>query len=489
MPGDDGCVQEPSQPTWPPFRFTDRDGSPGRPGWADRHGRLGGHSWHAGRGPEEAPDWPRRPGRAHRWWHPGGGPLRRDPEDRLLGGVAAGLAAWCGFSPTAVRIVFVVLGLFSQGWAIPFYLGAWLMIPAKDSEASIGSRARHDSRGIALAVGVASVFCVLLLLAGVLNDGLLETDGWPQVVSVACLALIWRNASDSERAAMRRLVEPLESLGPSGDRARRGLWIRIIAGVALIAAGLVWLLTSHEKATMLRPLAGVMLAAGGLVLLLGPWWLRIARDLVLERQARARAEERADMAARVHDSVLQTLALIQRRADDPQQVVQLARAQERELRSWLFEGRSPGDADVTSFAAGIRQIQKDVEARHGIPVEVVTVGDCPLDDDLAALLAAAREATVNAAKWSGASVVSLYAEVEPDQVEVAIRDRGKGFDPEAVPGDRKGLAESIHGRMTRHGGSAIVNSAPGEGTKVTLTMPRTATQAGQPRSGAGGSTR
>jgi signal transduction histidine kinase len=122
----------------------------------------------------------------------------------------------------------------------------------------------------------------------------------------------------------------------------------------------------------------------------------------------------------------------------------------------------------------VRLIQRDVEARHGVPVEVVTVGDYPLDDDLSALLAAAREATVNAAKWSGAGVISLYAEVEPGQVEVAVRDRGKGFDPGAVSSDRKGLAESIHGRMARHGGSAAVQSAVGEGTKVTLRMPRTA---------------
>jgi signal transduction histidine kinase len=186
-----------------------------------------------------------------------------------------------------------------------------------------------------------------------------------------------------------------------------------------------------------------------------------------------RAEERADIAAHMHDSVLQTLALIQRRAEDPQAVVQLARAQERELRSWLFEGRPPGDTDVVSFAEGVRQIQRDVEARHGVPVEIVTVADCPLDEHLNALLAATREATVNSAKWSGAAVVSVFAEVEPDKVNVAVRDRGKGFDPAAVPGDRKGVAESIHGRMSRHGGEAAVQSAPGEGTKVTLTMPRT----------------
>ena len=180
------------------------------------------------------------------------------------------------------------------------------------------------------------------------------------------------------------------------------------------------------------------------------------------------------MAAHLHDSVLQTLALIQRGADDPQRVIQLARAQERELRSWLFDGRTPGSLDVMRLADGVRLIQQDVEAQHGIAVETVTVGDCDLDDDLAALLAAAREATVNAAKWSGAEVVSVFAEVEPAAVSLFVRDRGKGFDPGAVPADRKGLAESIHARMTRRGGSATVRSVPGEGTEVSLTMPRTA---------------
>ena len=182
------------------------------------------------------------------------------------------------------------------------------------------------------------------------------------------------------------------------------------------------------------------------------------------------------MASRVHDSVLQTLALIQRRADDPQQVIALARAQERELRAWLFGGRAPGsiDGQAMTLAAGVRLIQQDVEVQHGVAVEAVTVGDCELDDDLAALLAAAREATVNAVKWSGAQVVELFVEVEPTAVSLFVRDRGRGFDPAAVPDDRKGLAESIHARMARRGGSATVRSVRGEGTEVSLTMPRAA---------------
>jgi signal transduction histidine kinase len=157
-------------------------------------------------------------------------------------------------------------------------------------------------------------------------------------------------------------------------------------------------------------------------------------------------------------------------------VIQLARAQERELRAWLFDGQAPGslDGQDMTLAAGIRLIQQDVEAQHEVPVEAVTVGDCELDDDLRALLAAAREATVNAVKWSGAPAVSIFAEVEPAGVTLFVRDRGRGFDPATVPADRKGLAESIHARMARRGGTAAVRTAPGEGTEVSLTMPRAA---------------
>ncbi len=246
----------------------------------------------------------------------------------------------------------------------------------------------------------------------------------------------------------------------------------------MLIAGLVTVATVKHPAQLLAPLGGVVLVIGAILVLLGPWWIRVLRALLLERQGRVRAEERADIASRVHDSVLQTLALIQRRADNPQQVIQLARAQERELRSWLFDGRAPGSMEglATTFAVGIRLIQQDVEAQHEIAVEAVTVGDCEIDDDLSALLAAAREATVNAAKWSGANVVSLFAEVEPTEVSVFIRDRGRGFDPESVPDDRKGLAESVKARMTRRGGSATVKSVLGEGTEVGLTMRRTAEQ-------------
>lgn len=401
------------------------------------------------------------------------GPFRRDLENGLAGGVAAGIAARRGRGErvTAVRVVIVVVTLISGGLIVPIYLLAWLLVPAEGTDESIAIRARRDSRGIALALGLASMLAVLLLLLGSVSSGPVESWGWNQVVSVGCLALIWRNAPPGEQETMRRLIQPLSGIS-GGTTTRRITAARIIGGAVLGCAGLGWLLGARASLAMLRPLAGMVLLAAGLVLLLGPWWFRIARDLVLERQARARAEERAEVAARVHDSVLQTLALIQRRSEDPAAVVSLARAQERELRSWLFEGRAPGTASAETLSGGVREIQQDAEARHGVPVEVVTVGDCPLDDDLNAQLAAAREAVVNAAKWSGAPVISLFAEVSPDQAEVVVRDRGQGFDPSAVAEDRRGISESIRGRMTRHGGQSAIQSTPGEGTKVTLTMPR-----------------
>jgi signal transduction histidine kinase len=374
---------------------------------------------------------------------------------------------------TAIRIVLVVATVLSWGLVALVYLLAWLLIPAAGAETNIASKAITDRRGIALAVGLLSLLIVVLPLASVLHAGWLGSLAWPVLIGTAALVLIWRNAPDDERAAMRRLAEPL--LGLTTGTRRYGLLIRIVIAVVLAAGGLTALKSAHENIT-LQPLVGVALVISAIAVLFGPWWLRIARDLVVERAARIRAEERAELATRVHDSVLQTLALIQRRADQPQQVIQLARAQERELRSWLFDGRAPGSIDGKdmTFAGGVRLIQQEVEAQHGIAVEAVTVGDCELNDDLAALLAAAREATVNAAKWSGASSVSLFAEVEPTEVSLYVRDRGRGFDPGAVPGDRKGLAESIRARMARHGGSAAIRSAPGEGTEVSLTLARTA---------------
>jgi signal transduction histidine kinase len=442
----------------------------GSPGWPATP------IWRDDGGMEEQSGWPqyryRRRGLL-RWRGPrGGGPLRRQQTDRLAGGVAAGLASRLGFDTNVVRLVLIVATVVTGGFFAVCYVLAWLLVPADGADGNLASRAVTDRRGIAVAAGIGSVTFMAWVIASVLHAGWLSNLTWPLGLCFAGIVLIWRNAPAEEQAAMRQLAEPLMSV--TGGDGRSRIVLRAFIAAILLGGGLVTLLSGHHVTAFLRPLGGVALIIAAIVVAFGPWWLRIARDLVVERQARARAEERADMAARLHDSVLQTLALIQRRADDPQRVVQLARAQERELRSWLFEGRAPGSLDVMTLADGVGLIQQEVEAQYGIAVEAVTVGDCELDDDLGALLAAAREATVNAGKWSGADVVSLFAEVEPAAVSLFVRDRGKGFDPGAVAGDRKGLAESIHGRMARRGGSATVRSVPGEGTEVSLTMPRTA---------------
>jgi signal transduction histidine kinase len=400
--------------------------------------------------------------------------LRRVREDRLAGGVAAGIAAKTGLSVTLVRVVFVLASLLS-GFGATVYVLGWLFIPAVGEDHNIASKAITDRRGIALTAALGSLLIVVLLIASALGAAWLADLAWPLIICAAGIVLIWRNAPEDEQAMIRRVAEPLLGLSRGRPKARRVVLRSLLTAVLLIA-GLAFLLGGHTSRSALRPLFGVVLVIAAIVVALGPWWLRVARDLIVERQARARAEERADLASRVHDSVLQTLALIQLKADSPQQVIQLARAQERELRSWLFDGTAPGslDQEVTTLAAGVRRIQQDVEAQHEVAVEAVTVGDCDINDDLAALLAAAREATVNAVKWSGAPVVSVFAEVEPGQVSLYVRDRGRGFDPAAVPGDRKGLAQSIHARMARHGGTATVRSVPGEGTEVSLRMPRTA---------------
>jgi signal transduction histidine kinase len=195
----------------------------------------------------------------------------------------------------------------------------------------------------------------------------------------------------------------------------------------------------------------------------------MASDLTAERAERVRTQERADMAAHLHDSVLQTLALIQRNADDAATVARLARAQERDLRSWLYAGEA---ADESSVAAALRAAGAGVEDAHGVSVDVVAVGDCPFGEQVRPIVNAAREAMTNAAKHAGTPRVDVYAEVTEDAIEVFVRDRGAGFDPTTVPDDRHGVRDSIVDRMRRHGGRAEVRSAPGEGTEVRLHLPR-----------------
>jgi len=351
---------------------------------------------------------------------------------------------------------------------------AWLFLPVEGESGNIAQTALEDRRGMTLALAFVPALVVVLLIGAAVGAGWLDSIAWPVFVAAGGLVLIWRNAPEDEHAVLEKFVQPALKIAVQEGRSWSRISARIVVGIVLLAGGLCALLIGHPSHLLLLSLGGVFLVIAAFVVVFGPWWLGVARDLVVERQARALAEERANMATRVHDSVLQTLALIQRRADDPQQVAQLARAQERELRSWLFNGEMPGsrNGEDATVGAAVKRIQSEVEATHGATVEIVIVGDCELDDNLCELLAAAREAAVNSAKWSGTPVVSIFAEVEPEEVSIFVRDRGRGFEPTAVPDDRKGISESVYGRMSRHGGTAEVRSAPGEGTDVALKMPR-----------------
>lgn len=413
--------------------------------------------------PESRPRWwtaPRRPG-----------PCRRDPGDRVVAGVASGVSHRLGVDGSLVRAAFVV-GTLVGGAGIAAYVLAWLFVPAEGEERCIAARAVSDRRGIALVVGLVPVLVVALLVGSAVGARWLSTVAWPLCIAAGGLVLVWRNASSAERAFLQGLVGPAALAGGGGRRSVRARAARTAVGLLAAIAGLVLLTREHRAGGggVVEPLTGMLVLASSLAFVFGPWWIQIARDLMAERQARARAEERADLAARLHDSVLQTLALIQRRAGDPQEVVALARAQERELRGWLFE--VPGTIGEETLAGAVARIQREVEARHGVPVEAVVVGDCPLDEDLRRLAEAGREAAVNAARWSGAPDVSVFAEVSPEAVALYVRDRGKGFDEALVAPDRRGVAESIRGRVERHGGTVTIRSAPGEGTEVTLVMAR-----------------
>jgi signal transduction histidine kinase len=399
-------------------------------------------------------------------------PIRRSSQVRVLAGVCGGLSQAIGIDVMFVRMGFVLLSLAS-GVGILVYALAWLLLPLEGETSTIFSRAISDRRGIRLVIAILPALVVAQFVAGALHIGALGSFSWPVLLAACAAVLIGRNASEEERVWINDDLIPM--LHVQGDRhARWKLVVRSGLGVVLGVAGVMVLILGHTTGAALRPVGGALLVIAAIVIVFGPWWLSLVRDLLAERQARAMADERTQMASHVHDSVLQTLALIQRSADDPQHVVRLARAQERELRSWLFEGRPPGTIgkEATTLVDGVSVLQRQIEADHGITVQLVVVGDCALNDGLRALLDATREATVNAAKWSGAPQVSLYAEVEPDAVMLFVRDRGQGFDPDAVPGDRQGIAQSIRARMARFGGSVVIRSSPGKGAEVQLSMPR-----------------
>lgn len=373
----------------------------------------------------------------------------RAGEGRLVGGVASGIAAHLGLPPLALRLAFAALTA-AGGIGLGMYAAFWLLLPQSAAPARGPGRSADRGRAQLLALGAIAVGGVLLLQAADLFNPVLL----PLVLAAIGVGLVWQSADDAQRARWRTA---------GGSRSRL---LAVVGGAGLLAFGLAGFLATIGQLGQAREgLLSTVVVVLGLAVLTGPWWVRIRADLRAERRERIRSQERAEMAAHVHDSVLQTLALIRRVADDPREVTRLARAQERELRGWLYTPVVPADV---AFAAALGQAAAEVEETHGTTVETVVVGDCPTSPPLLALVAAAREALVNAAKHSGAPTVSLYAEVAQDHVEVFVRDRGHGFDPAAVPPDRFGLVHSVVGRMERHRGTAVVRSTLGEGTEVRL---------------------
>jgi signal transduction histidine kinase len=355
-----------------------------------------------------------------------------------------------GVSDSYVRAAFLTL-LTVWGLGGLLYLGLWLA--AYDRVEDRETQKVEAPR----ALGLGLAFLGLLLLLGSLG-------WWPNtalVITAGALAFGTAALTDSSRPGPFAAL-----LDPEVERPGR---LRIFIGVALLIGGLAVFSSLVGRVLEVGSVfLAVALTGLGIFIAFGPWVRRLVSDLAVERSERIRQEERAEVAAHLHDSVLQTLALIQR-SNDPARMAILARHQEAELRDWLF-GAAPLDGmDLVSTA--LKSASARVEEEHQIPIEVVTVGDRALDDAGRAMVAAASEAMVNAAKHSGADRLSLFFEAGEDSMSVFVTDQGNGFDPEAVGADRRGITESIRGRMERVGGTVEIVSEPGEGTEVILTMP------------------
>jgi signal transduction histidine kinase/phage shock protein PspC (stress-responsive transcriptional regulator) len=410
--------------------------------------------------------------------------LYRSSDGRWLGGVARGLAGHLGLPVIWVRLVFV--GLFmADGLGALLYAAFWFFVPLGvggvadqgqkppsfvTTETSPDGRrrlvARRPDKGQIVALLLMVV--VAMVFVGNVNLGSgAKAYLWPAVLVGAGVALVWRQADNARRARWMEV----------GRRRRTLSLLRAAGGVLLVTAGVTSVFVLQGSAGHLGYVLQAALAVlVGITLLAGPYLVRMTQDLSEERLMRIRAQERAEVAAHVHDSVLHTLTLIQRNAENASEVRRLARAQERDLRTWLYkpEGTGKDEADEpANLADAVRRNAAEVEDKHGVPIEVVVVGDCPLDERIGAQMQAAREAMVNAAKYGGeGGAVQVFAEVEGKTVFVSVRDRGPGFDLDSIPADRMGVRESIIGRMERNGGTARLRAVPGGGTEVELEMER-----------------
>ncbi|MCW2490699.1 MAG: putative signal transduction histidine kinase [Frankiales bacterium] len=379
--------------------------------------------------------------------------LYRAVSGRRFGGVAAGLADYLHLPRWAVRLGFILLS-FASGMGVLLYGAFWIVLKVRPGE-------RENPRRAAIEYVVALAAGAIVLLA---NARTLPLGWWflPSLLACFGAALLWRQASETERDRWRRLSRTSLTAG-AFDRV--GL-LRMVAGVTLVLAGGVFILAQAGISAVGVGLVAMLVTVAGIGLITGPWWLKLVHELSEERRERIRSEERADIAAHLHDSVLQTLALIQRNASSPREVARLARSQERELRTKLYGAGVPNG----QFGAALHAVAAEIEDTYAVTIDVVLVGDAALDARLDAMVAAAREAMINAAKHAGITTVSLYAEVSETEALVFVRDRGAGFDQDAISPDRQGVRGSIIGRLERNRGIATIKSKPGEGTEVVLKM-------------------
>lgn len=383
-------------------------------------------------------------------WYPR---LTRGSDGSVVAGVCVGLADHLGVRVVHVRLVMVLLATLS-GAGVALYSALWALTPTGPAPAGAGrGDERERRRGMALAV--------VAVAGAVLSFMVTTATGLSVIVPVLVVALgaglVWQQYDGGGRVAPRSVFD----------------WARVTAGATLVVVGLaVVVLGQVEFAALRSSLLAVVATLVGVGLLSVPVGLRLWRSLEEERAARIRESERSDIASHLHDSVLQTLALIQKRSDDPGQVARLARRQERELRQWLFGAGSRMSSGAATFAGAVEVMVGDVEDVYGLRVDQVVVGgDGPVGDAGEAVLGAVREALVNVAKHAGVDTADVFVENDGRTLSAFVRDRGRGFDPDAVGGDRHGLAQSIRHRVESRGGTVRVRSTLGRGTEIGIEMP------------------
>jgi signal transduction histidine kinase len=398
-------------------------------------------------------------------------PLRRGRDNAILGGVCGGFATRLGIKERNIRVMFALLTLVF-GLGILLYTTFWLVLTRSGEENSIIQKIFQNRREAQFVLVAFIATLILIIALQTTGTGASDGFGWPLLLSAFAAFAVWRGASSDERIHLTDFFNTTPVIGGAFSKSRKGILVRVLLGAALVYFGLHQL--NHIGGFWGKTgsaIFGTAILVVGVLVLFAPWWLQNVRELTSERRERVRIEERASMVAHLHDSVLQTLTLIERAAANESDVVRLARNQERELRQWLFSPETVTNAS-TSFVGLVGAIEHDVENDYGVRVELVTVGDCVPDDRVTALVAAGREAAINAAKWSEAASVSIFTEVEPASISLFVRDRGVGFDLDAISADRQGIALSIRQRMSNLGGDAFINTAVGSGTEVQLVMPR-----------------